>query len=66
MTRQERYDLINELGRYAPTPEELFDRVGDILSRSYGEEAARKICASWSRKAALKGYTAVNRQLRLF
>lgn len=66
MTKEEEYDAINEYGRYAPTPEELYDRVGDVLARSYGEAAAMQICRSWSRKAAAKGYTAENRQFRLF
>lgn len=45
------YDSINFYGRYALTPDEMYDRVGDVLALSYGEAAARRICRAWSRRA---------------
>lgn len=66
MTKEEYSDLIHEYGKYAPTPEELYESIGLTLSLSYGEEAAKAICRAWSRKAAAKGYTAEHYQYRLF
>lgn len=65
MTREEEYDLINLRGKYALTPEEMYEAI-EILALSYGEEATRKIAHAWSRKAEARGYTAPNRQLTLF
>lgn len=48
------YLAINEWGPYAPTADELYDRIGDILALSYGEKAAWTICRAWSKKAAAR------------
>lgn len=65
MTPEEMSDLINLRGKYALDPEEMYSAI-EIMSHTYGEEATRKIANAWSKKAAASGYTARNRQFRLF